>query len=269
MGLRSSRRLKWTPCGVLTQRALVLACLVGAAAAWWGGEAIEREVSAKDTEIAEALRRAGAAGRGPAAASHGVPASDGTAAPRAAATGETNAAGCPCDQESKGFPSAQKAELDLLRNILNEMQSEREEMARELSSRTQELDELKRRLERADGQGDPAIAALPPQPSHAPPSLVRDGLGGPVGTEGLSEEIWKITAGEEDSEGQTMWVYGTVAEGEGEAEGGGRHIVIELGSNNGQWIASFLEEKRASGIGDLLSLLRSHFLLSDTLPPAE
>jgi len=37
-----------------------------------------------------------------------------------------------------------------------------------------------------------------------------------------------------------MWVYGTVAEGEGRGEGGGRHIVIELGSNNGAWISEVL-----------------------------
>lgn len=270
-------------------RYLMLVFLVRAVSAWWGGEpppqqewpspsgsgalvshasqvttspdrcfstsevreAVEHEVSARDVEIAK-LRLACA--RCPSGADDGseFPSEHMLAKVVHTDRGGAQKTGTASEGEcAQGVTSALKAELDLLRNILNEMQLEREEMAQVLAAKALEVDKLKQRLERLGGRTEPSITA--PEQTSTPVLDASRGAGGAGHVEGgLFAEIWQngeITAGEEDKEGQTMWVYGTVAEGEGEAEAGGRYIVIELGSNNGQWIASFLEEKRANGIG--------------------
>jgi len=258
-------------------------------------EAVEREVSLMHAEIVELRRllrsqdtlrlrdcdaRAGVGAdgdrrdgdRGAAGSSDGGAGEQGTG--RAEAGGEG------------GLTLPQKTELDLLRNILNEMQAEREEMARALASRTREAEGLKSMLlhyqaacgdnstkcERADaeetdrGTGAPeaersytqgkntyssAAANEAPRPrSHSPPPA--SGTAG-----GLAEEIASINGWDDDKQGQTMWVYGSPGEGGGgvgqgdgvKGERGARqerkNIVIELGSNNGQWIAEFLDVQKA------------------------
>ena len=207
-------------------------------------EAVEHEVAARDAEIAD-LRLACSCQCTP--EGRGVGEGGGAAGAKGVTTAQEADQETVAGECAQRLVGAQKAELDLLRNILNEMQVEREEMARALASRAGEVDELKQRLHSLDGAG-----AGPAETTTPVSNTTSEAAGGRVGgaaESGLSTEIWQITGGDKDNEGQTMWVYGTVAEGEGDLVEGGRHIVIELGSNNGQWIASFLEEKRASGIG--------------------
>jgi hypothetical protein len=129
-------------------------------------------------------------------------------------------------QMGGGTTGSQRAELDLLRNILNEMQLEREEMAANLASTTREMHILRTQLTQLEAEKARAThsvtspAPLPPpspsSPHHEGRGEAGGGGGGGEGMSDIGKELFTVNGFEEAKDGQTIWVYGAVEEGDGQ-----------------------------------------------------